>query len=84
MASSSCRLSCSAFVKYLDVLEQQDLSLDWQVIGIFCVLGVLGTFAGGSLANRLPQEVLRKIFAIVLIVMAPLILWKELVLEGAG
>ncbi|MEH6452492.1 MAG: sulfite exporter TauE/SafE family protein, partial [Psychromonas sp.] len=42
--------SFSGFVKYLDVLNQSGLSLDWQVIGIMVVLGGLGSVFGNKVA----------------------------------
>ncbi|MBT8141059.1 MAG: sulfite exporter TauE/SafE family protein [Gammaproteobacteria bacterium] len=62
------------FIKYIDVLNELDLALDWHVLGLVSVLGVLGSFVGSSLAGKLPQAKLKKGFAIFLIVMGIFIL----------
>ncbi|MCG8433150.1 MAG: sulfite exporter TauE/SafE family protein [Gammaproteobacteria bacterium] len=70
--------SFSGFYKYLDVLAKQDLNLDWQIIGIFTVLGILGSWVGGYLAPRISQKKLKKIFAGFLLVMGVAILGQTL------
>lgn len=70
--------SGSGFVKYLDVLDRFDLTLDWQVLGIVTAAGILGTFAGNLLSGKIPQSALRRIFAIFLLLMGAWILWRTL------
>jgi uncharacterized protein len=70
--------SASGFYKYLGVLGEQDLKLDWTVLGTFCALGILGTFAGSALADKLPQSTLRRVFGGLLLLMAIFILWRTL------
>ncbi len=62
--------SLAGFAKYLSVLERLDLSVDWSIIGIFIVLGGLGSVVGGWLGRRLPAEVFRKGFAALLLIVA--------------
>lgn len=69
--------SLSGFYKYLDVLSALDLSLDWEVIGLFTVLGILGSFAGSLVSAQLPQQTLRRAFACFLFVIGTSILWKN-------
>lgn len=70
--------SYSGFYKYLDILEQQDLLLDWSTLLVVTGLGIAGSFAGTSVANRLPQATLRKGFGFFLIVMGLYILAHSL------
>lgn len=70
--------SYSGFYKYLDVLNQQNLQLDWNTLGLVSVIGIIGTFVGNYLCNKTPQEQLKKYFAYFLMVMATFILYKEL------
>lgn len=70
--------SYSGFYKYLDVLSQQNLQLDWHTIGLVSFIGIIGTFAGNYLCNKIPQTQLKKYFAYFLLVMAIFILYKEL------
>ena len=49
-------------------------SLDWNTLAILTAIGIAGGLLGQRLASRLPQAVLRRIFAIALIVLAIAIL----------
>jgi len=69
--------SYSGFIKYLDVLADQGLSLDWNALTIVTALGIAGSLAGGFAATRLPQDQLRKGFGIFLVVMAIYILSRS-------
>jgi len=70
--------SFSGFYKYIDVLDEQQLELDWQTLMIVTGLGIAGSFAGAKLANRLPQDRLKKGFGVFLIVMGIYILARSL------
>lgn len=70
--------SISGFWEYLHVLSELQLSLDWSVILLFSLLGVVGGQVGQVLNNRLPQVLLRKLFAGFLIVMGVFIFWQNL------
>jgi uncharacterized membrane protein YfcA len=70
--------SFTGFWKYLHVLEQQGLILDWHVIGVVTALGVVGSIIGNSISNRVDQQKLKKIFGLFLIVMAIYILIRTL------
>ena len=69
--------SYSGFVKYLDVLDQQNLELDWSAIGLVTGLGIAGSFLGSLLATRIPQRKLQQTFGAFLIVMGIYILARS-------
>ena len=69
--------SYSGFYKYMEVLDQQNLQLDWQTLMIVTGLGVVGSIAGAKLANRVPQGKLKKVFGYFLIVMGLYILARS-------
>lgn len=69
--------SYSGFYKYLDVLQQQNLELDWSAIGLVTALGIAGSFVGNLLAGRTPQDKLQRVFGIFLIVMGIYILARS-------
>lgn len=69
--------SFSGFYKYLDVLEQQSLELDWNILGIVTALGIIGSVAGSKLARRLPQDKLKRGFGWFLLVMGIYILVRS-------
>ena len=70
--------SFTGFWKYLDVLDQQGLLLDWNVIAIVTALGVVGSFVGSRIAGHVDQHKLRKVFGLFLIVMGIYILLRTL------
>ena len=70
--------SYSGFWKYLDVLQQQNLSLDWEAIFLVTGLGIAGSIGGNLLATRLPQQRLRTLFGWFLIIMGVYILGRTL------
>ncbi len=70
--------SYSGFFKYIDVLEGQGLELDWPVLGLITGLGIAGSFAGGRIAKRVPQDKLKRWFGYFLIVMGIYILVRSL------
>jgi len=69
--------SFTGFAGYLPVLKAQGLSLDWNLIGLFIVIGAVGSFAGMLLAGRLPQQTLRRVFAIFLLLMGVYIIVRS-------
>lgn len=69
--------SYSGFWKYLDVLNEQGLELDWQAIGLVTGLGIAGSIVGNQVASRLPQARLKKLFGVFLIVMGTYILVRS-------
>ena len=69
--------SFSGFFKYLGVLEQQSLTLDWKTLLLVTGLGVAGSFAGSHFAKRLPQQKLKKGFGFFLIAMGVYILARS-------
>lgn len=70
--------SASGFWEYLHVLNDLNLSLDWGLILIFSVLGIAGAWVGQLLNNRLPQALLRRLFAVFLLLMSVFIIWRNL------
>jgi uncharacterized membrane protein YfcA len=69
--------SFSGFYKYVDVLEQQSLALDWNTLWLVTGLGIAGSFAGSYLAKRVPQDKLKTAFGYFLIVMGIYILVRS-------
>jgi uncharacterized membrane protein YfcA len=70
--------SYSGFYKYTEVLDAQNLDLDWNTLLIVTGLGIAGSLAGGKIANRVPQNALKKGFGVFLIVMGVYILFRSL------
>lgn len=68
--------SFSGLYKYLEVLADLNLTLDWYTLIVMVALGAAGSLIGTFLNGRLPQEKLKKLFGVFLLVMAVYILWK--------
>lgn len=66
--------SYSGFYKYLDVLDEQNLQLDWQTLLLVTALGIAGSFVGARVARQMPQQKLKQGFGLFLIVMGIYIL----------
>lgn len=61
--------SATGFLGYLGVLNAAGMQLDWPLIGLFIGIGALGSLLGMRLANQLPQQVLKRAFAVFLLLM---------------
>ena len=60
----------TGFIKYVGVLDAKGIALDWPTLLLVAAVGILGSFGGHRLARYLPQQVLRRIFGAVLVVIA--------------
>ena len=60
--------SLTGFYRYLNVLKGAGLSLDWQVIVVFLIAGILGSVTGSLAAPFVPRQMLRRCFAVLLVV----------------
>lgn len=75
--------SLAGYIKYTDVLAREGLEPNLAIIGFFALAGVVGSLGGNAVACRLPQENLKRGFAIFLIVMGIFILAKSTLAQGA-
>jgi uncharacterized membrane protein YfcA len=69
--------SATGFVKYLDVLAAENISLDVNVILLIAGIGIIGSFLGNGIAQRVSQDRLRTLFGGFLIVMGAYILYES-------
>jgi len=67
----------SGFVTHASTLTQLGLSLDGSVISQFIAIGSGGALLGQKLGERLPQQQLKRGFALMLVVMGAYMLWRE-------
>jgi uncharacterized membrane protein YfcA len=56
--------SASGFYKSAQLLPSLNLHLHWSIILSFIAIGVSGSLAGSAICHRLPQQQLRRIFAV--------------------
>jgi uncharacterized membrane protein YfcA len=62
--------SITGFAKYLGVLEARGLTLDWGALLLVAAIGIVGSQLGHRLGRRLPQAIVRRTFAVVLLAVA--------------
>jgi len=71
--------SFTGFAKYYSAIASDPtIHLDWQVIGMMIVIGGLGSYVGNKIANKVPQDKLKLIFGIFLIIMGIYILIRSI------
>lgn len=70
--------SFSGFFKYLGVLNALGSHVDWGTIGVFLLVGVVGTLIGNVMNQRVNQLVLRRVFAGFLVIMGVFVLAREI------
>ena len=51
--------------------------IDWQTIGVFAVVGIVGSLIGNVLSQRVNQQALKRAFAGFLVVMGLFVLGRE-------
>ncbi len=70
--------SVTGFIKYLDVLDKLNLSVDVHLMVIFGLIGAVGSFVGKTIGSKISNEGLRKGFAVFLVVMGAYIIFKNI------
>ncbi|MDG1838152.1 MAG: sulfite exporter TauE/SafE family protein [Phycisphaerales bacterium] len=69
--------SAAGFWKYLGVLGELDMHVDWQTIGLFIAIGGGGAILGSRIGGRIDSRSLRRWFGVFLVVMGIVIGVKE-------
>lgn len=69
--------SLTGFFKHQRLLPELGLHVDWALIATFIAIGGVGSVAGGMVSARVNQKLLRKVFAVFLVVMGVFILARE-------
>ena len=70
--------SVSGFVKYVDVLGDAGLTMHWDLMLVFSLIGIAGSFVGGKMGSYVPQARLKRGFALFLVVMGVAILGQNM------
>ncbi|NTX98934.1 sulfite exporter TauE/SafE family protein [Deinococcus sp. JMULE3] len=61
--------SFAGFSKYLHVLQEQNLTVHWNLILIFTAIGIAGSFLGARVGKNVSNDALKRGFASFLVVM---------------
>lgn len=70
--------SISGFYKHSHLLENQGAVIDWTTVAAFVVIGIAGSFLGHAIATRLNQNLLRRGFALFLVMMGIFVFANEI------
>lgn len=70
--------SFSGFFKYMDVLANLNLSINWQLIFVFSLIGAVGTIVGKTVGSKISDARLKKGFAGFLILMGSYIIYVNI------
>lgn len=65
------------FAKYQQYLMAQDMSVDAQTVLIFVLIGVVGSLFGKSVNARMNQQLLKRVFAVFLILLGGFVILHE-------
>lgn len=71
--------SAVGYFKYQSILSSHGRSADWETILVFAAIGIIASFVGRAINQRLNQQKLKQIFAIFLIVLGGLVMISETV-----
>ncbi|UBV44147.1 sulfite exporter TauE/SafE family protein (plasmid) [Deinococcus taeanensis] len=66
--------SFAGFYKYVHVLAEHDLSVNWGLIGLFTIIGIAGSFLGARVGKNISNDSLKRGFAGFLVVMGAYVL----------
>lgn len=69
--------SFSGFFKYMDVLADLNLSMNWELILIFSLIGAVGSVAGNKVGSHISNTGLKKGFALFLVAMGGYIIYMN-------
>jgi uncharacterized membrane protein YfcA len=69
--------SISGFIKYIDVMNAAGFSIHWDLVFLFGAIGIVGSFIGGKIGAYVPQDRLKKGFAVFLVLMGVVILYQN-------
>lgn len=70
--------SFSGFYKYIEVLADLGLAINWELVFIFSLIGAVGSFVGKTIGSKISNDGLKKGFAIFLIFMGAYILYMNI------
>ncbi|TYP92144.1 hypothetical protein LX73_2394 [Fodinibius salinus] len=70
--------SFSGFFKYMDVLANLELSMNWELILVFSLIGAVGSLVGKKVSGKVSNENLKKGFAVFLILMGGYIIYMNI------
>lgn len=54
------------------------ISIDWQLILLFTLMSAAGLYLGSRIANKLPQAILKKAFAVMVSLIALSMIWASI------
>lgn len=71
--------SFTGFFQQIYFLSVLELSVDWQIIGVLSLIGVLGSFSAGYFSHYIPQIYVRKSFGVTVFLLGFYVLAKHFI-----
>lgn len=68
---------CAGLAKHVSAKHPELEQVDWSVVGMFALLGILGSLLGGRLGTRINPRRLKQVFAVFLLGMAAFVIWQQ-------
>lgn len=69
--------SFSGFFKYMEVLADLGLAMNWELILVFSLIGAVGSLVGKTVGSRISNVALKKGFAGFLVLMGGYMIWMN-------
>ncbi len=70
--------STMGLIKYMDVLAEQNLFINWDLVAVFAAIGAVGSFVGNKVGAKISQKNLKKGFGYFLVLMGVYIIYSSL------
>lgn len=70
--------STMGLIKYMDVLAEQNLFINWDLVAVFAAIGAVGSFVGNKVGTKISQKNLKKGFGYFLVLMGVYIIYSSL------
>jgi hypothetical protein len=64
-----CLNSAVGFARFYATFPADEAAINWNAVLLFGLVGAFGSLFGGEVAKRLPQSLLQRVFAVLLVVL---------------
>ncbi len=69
--------SFSGFFKYIEVLQDLNLTMNWELIFVFSLIGAVGSLVGKTIGSKISNDKLKQGFAVFLVLMGVYIIYMN-------
>lgn len=68
---------CAGLARHITARHPELAQVDWSVVGMFALLGIVGSLVGGRLGASINPRRLKQVFAVFLLGMAGFVIWQQ-------